>query len=306
MGSDRGGDMNTPTLSFCLITYNRKDELRDAIDSILAQDYDDYEIIVISNSTDGTSNLFSDGGQYDRPKINYYHYDGRMGVPQARNIAHEKATGDYLVTIDDDAEFTTDDCASHIESVFEQYDEVGVLAFKVRNAYSKKVESFPGNDKDRMKDTRFETTWYVGCGHAIRASALAKTDGYPSEFEYGSEELDLSYQLLEQGYTIIYEPSIKIIHKESPEGRNGDSYYTQKMIENRIRLSVRHVPWRFAMIYLFIWTGYTLYLSRLDIPAVIRGWISALQDLPSLLRQRTPISDQTVTRLSNLPNRLYY
>ena len=299
--------MTDLTLSFCLITYNRVNELTYAIDSILTQNHDDYEIVIISNSTElEERNLFAPGGRYDLPEINYYHYDDRMGVPEARNTAHKKASGDYLVTIDDDAEFANENCATNIERAFELDDDIGVLAFKVRNPYTGCVESFPGPDKEQMKDTRFETTWFVGCGHAIRASSLDDTDGYPAEFEYGSEELDLAYRLLDQGNRIVYEPAVEIIHKESPEARNPDSYYSQKMIENRIRLSIRHVPWRFTAIYLLCWTGYTLYLSRGDLIAVLRGWIAALRDLPDLLEQRSPISNQTVSQIQELPNRLYY
>ena len=70
-----------PTVSVIIPSYNRKWILRDAIDSVLAQDYTDFELIVIDDgSTDGTHAHISDYGA----DIRYIRQDNR-GVSAARN-----------------------------------------------------------------------------------------------------------------------------------------------------------------------------------------------------------------------------
>jgi GT2 family glycosyltransferase len=296
----------TPTLSFTLITYNRKEDLQRAVDSILGQDYEDFEIVIVSNSTDGTEELFLGDGPYAIDEIRFFQYEGRMGVAEARNVAHRKAHGDIYVTIDDDAEFRHPDCANHIEQLFRERSDMGVLAFRVTNAYTGEVESIPHRDNAISTEKAFETTYFVGCGHAIQAEALDDAGLYPEEFVYGCEELDLAYRILDIGYEIWYDPAVEIIHKESPEARYEDRFYYQKMMENRIRLNIRNVPWRYVCIYLTVWTFYTLYLSRGDVIAVARGWWTAVQDLSALLSQRSTIDRETIERIKSQSGRLYY
>jgi GT2 family glycosyltransferase len=298
--------VSSTRLSFTIITYNRCDDLVDAVDSVLKQGFDDYEIVIVSNSTDDTEATFTGGNDYDRDEIRYFQFEGRMGVPRARNIAHEKARGDIYVTIDDDAELAHRNCAQCISDIFQENPDLGILAFKIRNAYTGEIESFPHRDSRRAVEEPFDTTYYVGCGHAIRADAIDDTGGYPDEFHYGSEELDLSFRILDSDYRIRYDPSVEVLHKESPEGRRRECFYTQKMIENRIRLAVRNVPWRYAVVYLTVWTVYTLYASRFDFSAVAWGWMAALRDMPSLLDERDVISPETVRYIRSRSGRLYY
>lgn len=47
-----------PKVSICVPTYNRKDYLSETFDSILAQTYKDYELVVVDDgSTDGTAEI---------------------------------------------------------------------------------------------------------------------------------------------------------------------------------------------------------------------------------------------------------
>lgn len=51
-------DIEQPLVSVCIITYNQKKFLRECIESVLAQDYPNIEIIVGDDaSTDGTQEM---------------------------------------------------------------------------------------------------------------------------------------------------------------------------------------------------------------------------------------------------------
>ena len=85
--------------SFIIPTYNVEKYINQAIDSILVQEYENYEILVVDDgSTDGTINnckKYKD----DRIKIiNIKH----CGVSAARNEGISNATGDYIIFLDGD------------------------------------------------------------------------------------------------------------------------------------------------------------------------------------------------------------
>ena len=86
------------TVSICIPTYNRKEYLREALDSILAQTYKDYEIVIVDDgSTDGTEEMIKNTG-YD---VRYY-WVNHKGQSAARNKLIELAQGRYITFLDSD------------------------------------------------------------------------------------------------------------------------------------------------------------------------------------------------------------
>jgi glycosyltransferase involved in cell wall biosynthesis len=89
---------NKKTVSICIPTYNRKEYLKETIDSILAQTYKDFEIVIVDDgSTDGTEDMIK---ELDFP-VTYYWQQNR-GDAAARNKLIELAKGKYISFIDSD------------------------------------------------------------------------------------------------------------------------------------------------------------------------------------------------------------
>lgn len=89
-----------PLISVIIPTYNRKNCIMDAINSILSQKNHSfsYEIVVSDDgSTDGTSELFR-----KKSKHIVYFWHKNTGVNGARNRAIKKAKGDLLLFLDSD------------------------------------------------------------------------------------------------------------------------------------------------------------------------------------------------------------
>lgn len=88
-------------VSIIIPTYNYKKFVCDAIDSVLNQDYENIEVIVIDDgSTDGTRECLEKYGD----KILYVYQDNQ-GPSVARNTGLQLATGDYLGFLDADDVF---------------------------------------------------------------------------------------------------------------------------------------------------------------------------------------------------------
>lgn len=94
---------SAPKISVIITTYNRKPFLRQAVESILAQDYPNKEIVVIDDaSTDGTE-LMMEESFGDEPRVIYMRNDTNRG-PGANRLAAFTAHGDgeYILFLDDD------------------------------------------------------------------------------------------------------------------------------------------------------------------------------------------------------------
>jgi len=76
-----------PAVSVVIATYNRCAYLGATLDSILAQNFHDYEVIVVDDgSTDDTRRLIASYG----PRISYYYQDN-AGPSAARNLGVRQA-----------------------------------------------------------------------------------------------------------------------------------------------------------------------------------------------------------------------
>ena len=102
-----------PTISVIIPTYNRAVYVTKAIDSILAQTYTDYEIIVVDDgSTDNTKEALK---SYE-DKINYI-YQENKGVSSARNTGMRAASGQWIAFLDSDDIWLPDKLSSQIQSI---------------------------------------------------------------------------------------------------------------------------------------------------------------------------------------------
>ncbi len=104
IGKDEGRKTNNYNVSVIMPTYNRKKVIEKAINSILNQTYNDYEIIIIDDgSTDGTEDSIKQkyANYLKYGKIKYF-YKKNGGVSNARNYGLKKAEGKIIAYLDSD------------------------------------------------------------------------------------------------------------------------------------------------------------------------------------------------------------
>ena len=89
--------------SVVIPVYNVKDYLPKCVDSVLAQDFDDYELVLVDDgSTDGESGAICDRYAAAHPERIRVIHKPNGGLGDARNVGLEAAAGEYLVFIDSD------------------------------------------------------------------------------------------------------------------------------------------------------------------------------------------------------------
>lgn len=100
----------TPIVSVLITTFNRKDLLKRAIESVLTQTFTDLEIIVLDDaSTDGTHEIIPKDA-----RIRYYRNEENQGAEHGdrvhiRRFVNELATGKYFIYLCDDDQWIKPD-----------------------------------------------------------------------------------------------------------------------------------------------------------------------------------------------------
>jgi len=95
---------DNPIVSIVIPTNNRAELLKKSIDSVLLQTFQDWEIIVVDNSsTDNTGNLMSEYMETD-PRIRYFKIpkSSAEGISEYLNFGIEQSRGKYIARLDDD------------------------------------------------------------------------------------------------------------------------------------------------------------------------------------------------------------
>ena len=91
---------NKPLISICIPAYKRPDYLRRLLDSIVLQDFKDFEIIISDDSPDETVKSLL--GEYKELNFHYYHNQPSLGTPANWNFAISKAGGNWIKIMHDD------------------------------------------------------------------------------------------------------------------------------------------------------------------------------------------------------------
>jgi len=88
-------------VSICLTTYNRARVLPSTLDSLLAQDFGDFELIISDNaSSDDTEEVCRQYERRDR-RVRYFRNPANLGMPGNLNAAITRASGEYIANVHD-------------------------------------------------------------------------------------------------------------------------------------------------------------------------------------------------------------
>ena len=93
---------NQPLVSFIVSVYNLEDYIGDCLDSILAQPFDDYEIMLVNNNSTDNSDAICKGYAERHKQIRYYALTGEPIIGRAVAYGRKKARGKYLNIVDGD------------------------------------------------------------------------------------------------------------------------------------------------------------------------------------------------------------
>jgi glycosyltransferase involved in cell wall biosynthesis len=117
-----------PNISVIMNCFNGEKYLREAIDSIYAQTYSNWEIIFWDNASSDNSSRIANS--YDK-KLKYYRSDKNTRLGEARVYALEKALGDYVAFLDVDDIFLPSMLEEQLNTFNNSTEELGFVYGRV-------------------------------------------------------------------------------------------------------------------------------------------------------------------------------
>lgn len=96
--------MTQPVISVIICTHNRADLARDAILSVLEQDFprDEYELLIVDNASTDNTRAMAQEICKAHPNVRFI-FESNVGLSYARNRGWTEASGEYVGYLDDDA-----------------------------------------------------------------------------------------------------------------------------------------------------------------------------------------------------------
>jgi glycosyltransferase involved in cell wall biosynthesis len=141
-----------PTVSVVIPTYNRDAVVTRAIDSVLTQTYDDFEVVVVDDcSTDDTRAVVE---EYDDARIRYIRHDENQGACAARNTGIEHSDGRYVAFLDSDDEWDETKLAKQVKCMERAPESVGVvyIGYRVKRSDDVELGQVPSKRGDIHRD----------------------------------------------------------------------------------------------------------------------------------------------------------
>jgi glycosyltransferase involved in cell wall biosynthesis len=118
-------ETRAPRVTLAIATYNGERYLAEAIESCLAQDYDDYELLIVDDcSTDGTRDVIARYAGHPRVRV-VLHPENR-GIAGAYNTIWREARGELIARLGHDDVCQPDRLRRQVE-IFDRHPDTGVV-----------------------------------------------------------------------------------------------------------------------------------------------------------------------------------
>lgn len=250
--------MKSPVVSIGLPVYNGAATLRPALDSLLAQDYADFELIISDNaSTDTTESICREYAAKDR-RVSYHRAERNMGAVWNFNRVFALSRGQYFMwaAADDTRE------PSYVRLCLDRLaqDPEAVLCYSrtyVITPGQPVADVFEGidltvpNPADRLVALMRSDWWRWGLAFygLIRAQSLRATRLCENVFGH---DYDVVLQLCLQGhFTRCAETTFYYTRNETGESAQAYYYRVMKALDPKNRPGFRILPfWKMAMRFL--------------------------------------------------------
>jgi glycosyltransferase involved in cell wall biosynthesis len=302
--------MPIPRISAIVITRNRQPYLKECIDSLIAQDYPELEILVGDNgSADETLNYLKELAEKE-PRVMPLVYGKNLGSCLGRNLLIQRATGDLIFCIDDDAALQRPDDLRKVAESFERHTKAGAIGYTVVNFDDPETLNLwmYQADPKKARGIEFRSAQFASCAVCFRLSALedarfASGEYFVNSFFYSWDEFPIAWRLLETEWECWYSPAIAVKHHGSST--------IDVPTAHRVGLDAKSVG-QFAGLMLPFPHGWWKYVVKLSawmtkralrtgtLPALFRGYLQGIPAFFSERKKKIKVRPDTVKRFIEL------
>ena len=211
-----GQAADLPTVSIVIPVKDRAEELQRCLTSLSLLDYPEEKLQVIVVD-DGSSDDSAAVARRSGALVVASGGTGR-GPAAARNVGARSATGDILAFIDSDCSASTGWLADLLPSfndpkmaaVGGQVD--GMCTDSAVDRYEAVMSSLSLGSRERAGNTGDDTFYLPSCNLLVRRTVFLGVGGFEDTMHVG-EDVDLTWRLRDQGWTIAYLPAGRVLHE---------------------------------------------------------------------------------------------
>ncbi len=300
--------MTADLVSIVIPNWNGRKFLATCLDSLLAQTYENIEIIVVDNgSADGSIELL----RSNYPQVQLIALTTNTGFSFAVNRGIEASSGDFIALINNDTRADKEWLEKMVRALIE-HSEIGSVACKMLSLDNPKLidgagdglrrGGLPGRIGHGQTDVgQFNRQRYVlgACGGAVlyRKAMLLDIGLFDEDFFAYLEDVDLALRAQSAGYKCLYIPDAIMYHVGCGTTGSGYSKLVVRLsCRNNINVQVKNIPLVLLLEFLpqiIFWQSY--YLAAVimrdgSLFAWLNGIFEALVLLPKMLKKRWQIN----------------
>jgi glycosyltransferase involved in cell wall biosynthesis len=219
--------MKTPRVSIVVPTYHRPTFLTRAIESVQAQSWTDWELIVVDDNGTGsdhqrqTEGIIRDLGD---SRIRYIEHARNRGGSAARNTGIAEAVAPFVAFLDDDDEWHREKLALQLSALAGSADDVALAYCGSRTIDDRtgavetlSVDGTRHSLRHLLKRNTVGSTSCIMCRHEALVAVGAFDESLPSK-----QDIDL-YVRLSQRYRFVFVDEVLLtrhLHADASIGKN--------------------------------------------------------------------------------------
>ena len=309
-----------PVVSVIVVNWNRRELLRACLASLARQTHPSFEVIVVDNgSDDGSAAMVLELTPTFPVPLRLISNSVNLGFCAANNQGYAASGAELIALLNNDAE-AEPEWLTALESAVRLYDDVGMGASKILVWEDpSRIDKcghlmYPdgqnrGRGSGQADHGQFERVeevlWPDGCAAMYRRAMLEDVGFFDEEFFAYADDAELGLRGRIAGWRCFYAPQAVVRHHRGATLGIGSARRLTLIERNRVLLVLKLFPWNllwangayhFARIVAGMWAGirnrgelryYPGTQGKLQVAAaLIRGKLSALPLLPSMLRKR--------------------
>ncbi|HPA20685.1 MAG TPA: glycosyltransferase [Verrucomicrobiae bacterium] len=282
--------MKAPLVSIVCVSHGRRELLLRCLESCSRQDHHRKEIVVVLNP--GEPAVESEiAARF--PAVRMVRTHRNIGFFPALNIAIANATGDYIMTVDDDARFLADDALSRLLDCFVDEPALGAVTCNLEGPREVPVE---GPD-------RYFREFTTGFTMMPRQVFTDWVGFYPDLFFRSGGETYVCSALWDQGRPVKKVSGVRMYHEWAGTGRSRRDQYFFGLRSQLLCALMRDPLPMIPLVLLSKLVRSALFFMRKGMAVVwLPAVLSAICHAPSALSYRRPMRMAT-WRLMRLVDR---
>jgi GT2 family glycosyltransferase len=226
--------MSMPTSFGCVVltTGRRPEDLALGLASLRRQRDVEVDVVVVGNAWAPTG--LPEG-------VHGLELPESIGIPAGRNAGVDHVAGELLFFLDDDASLRDDDALAALAAMFAADPTLGIVQLRVepRDGGPPLRNWVPRlRVGDRARSSDVAALWEGAV--AVRRWVFEQVGGWPGDFLFVHEGVDLALKVFDAGYRVHYSGEVVALHPSHVTGRHAYSaYYGAR---NRVWLARRYLP----------------------------------------------------------------